>query len=61
LYDVAAISSGYELADPAAFAKRVVALMGSGEEGLASLATVVAEQPVAAEPEADKPIEPEVL
>jgi len=38
LYDVAAVSSGYELSDPGAFAKRVVALMGSGEEGLAAVA-----------------------
>ena len=33
LYDVAAVSSGYELADPAAFAARVVTLMtGEAEE-----------------------------
>merc|ERR1719310_1644249 len=42
LYDVAAISSGYELDDPAAFTKRVIALMGEGEAGLAAPATAVA-------------------
>jgi heat shock protein beta len=74
LYDIAAISSGYELNDPAAFTKRVVALMGAGEEGLAALALEVPEEPVAApeEPvaaaeveeelaEEDKPITPEVM
>ena len=37
LYDVASVSSGYELNGPAAFAKRVVALMASGDDGLAEL------------------------
>jgi heat shock protein beta len=37
LYDVAAVSSGYELNDTAAFAKRVVALMSDGEDALADL------------------------
>ena len=48
LYDVAAVSSGYEVDDPGAFAKRVVALM-SGED----LAATVADAPAAPEPEAD--------
>ena len=49
LYDVAAVSSGYEVDDPGAFAKRVVALM-SGED----LAATVADAPAPApEPEAD--------
>ena len=66
LYDVAAISSGYELSDPAAFTKRVIALMGSGEAGLAALATeaaAAAPEPAAPEAEADDdtPVEPEVL
>mmetsp|Transcript_127552 Transcript_127552/g.231945 ORF Transcript_127552/g.231945 Transcript_127552/m.231945 type:complete len:812 (+) Transcript_127552:85-2520(+) len=39
LYDVAAVSSGYEIEDTGSFAKRVVALMGSGDEGLRSLST----------------------
>ena len=39
LYDVAAVSSGYEISDPAAFAKRVVALMSGGDDALAALAT----------------------
>ena len=30
LYDVAAVSSGYEIKDPADFAKRVVSLMAEG-------------------------------
>ncbi len=30
LYDVAAVASGYEVADPGAFAKRVVAMMSGG-------------------------------
>ena len=47
LYDVAAVSSGYEVDDPGAFAKRVVALM-SGED----LAATVADAPAAPEPEA---------
>jgi len=48
LYDVAAVSSGYEVDDPGAFAKRVVALM-SGED----LAATVADAPAPApEPEA---------
>ena len=38
LYDVAAVSSGYELGDTAAFAKRVVALMSGGDDALAALA-----------------------
>jgi heat shock protein beta len=37
LYDVAAVSSGYELAEPATFAKRIVALMGGGESELATM------------------------
>jgi len=65
LYDVAAISSGYELDDPAAFTKRVIALMGEGEAGLAALATAAAAAAPADEPaaddEGDKPIEPEVV
>lgn len=42
LYDVAAVSSGYELTDPTAFAKRVVALMSDGETALADLVATVA-------------------
>merc|ERR1719443_2638827 len=38
LYDVAAVSSGYELKDAPAFAKRVVALMSNGETALSELA-----------------------
>merc|ERR1719401_2419249 len=30
IFDVAAISTGYELTDPATFSKRVIALMGNG-------------------------------
>jgi molecular chaperone HtpG len=60
LFEVAAISSGYELGDPAAFAKRVVALMGGGEEALADATDfdASAEETPAAE---DTLIEPEVL
>ena len=71
LFDVAAISSGYELNDPAAFTKRVIAIMSDGDAGLAALAT---EPPAAEEAapqaaaeeeeevaEEDKPIEPEVM
>merc|ERR1719217_2068912 len=77
LFDVAAISSGYELSDPSAFAKRVVALMGSGEEGLAAVAAEEAAQDAPKEEAAaeapkdddkdddakdeDVPITPEVL
>jgi len=39
VYDVAAVSSGYELTDASAFAKRVVALMELGVDGLAALVT----------------------
>merc|ERR1719379_1836211 len=52
LFDVAAVSSGYELTDPSAFAKRVVALMGSGEEGLAAMETSATEAAEAAPAEA---------
>ena len=45
LYDVAAVSSGYELQDPAAFAKRVVALMSDGEEALADLVSGMSSGP----------------
>ena len=38
LYDVAAVSSGYELGDTAAFAKRIVALMSGGDDALGALA-----------------------
>lgn len=34
---IASYSSGYEVADPSAFAKRVTALMADGEAGLAAL------------------------
>lgn len=75
LYDVAAVSSGYELQDPAAFAKRVVALMSDGEEALADLVsgmssgpTPVAADSLPAEGDEDSndgdeppPIVPEVL
>ena len=75
LYDVASVSSGYELNDPAAFAKRVVALMASGDDGLAELLAEMksdapaeegaakAEEKAADEGESDEdtPIEPEVL
>lgn len=73
LYDVAAVSSGYEVADPAAFAARVVRLM-TGEEPTAVVADPVAEpaagaaEVVTADPAAssskaedDAPIMPEVL
>jgi HSP90 family molecular chaperone len=36
LYDVAAVASGYELTNPGAFARRVVALMEGGEAALAT-------------------------
>jgi heat shock protein beta len=67
LYDVASVSSGYELSDTASFAKRVVALMSDGEGALADL---VAESPAAesAKPspsddgsDDDDPIVPEVV
>ena len=56
LYDVAVVSSGYELDDPSAFAKRVVALMEGGEEGLAAVAPPKAEEAAeeAAEAAADE-------
>jgi HSP90 family molecular chaperone len=72
LYDVAAVSSGYEVADPAAFASRVVRLM-TGEEPLpeaaAEPAAEAAAEPAASaaspakssEGEDDEPIMPEVL
>uniref|UniRef100_A0A7S2MDC2 Histidine kinase/HSP90-like ATPase domain-containing protein n=1 Tax=Haptolina brevifila TaxID=156173 RepID=A0A7S2MDC2_9EUKA len=41
IYDVAAVSSGYELSDPSSFAKRVVALMDGGVEALAMEGTAV--------------------
>jgi len=37
LHEVAVVSSGYEIADPGAFAKRITALMADGEAGLAAL------------------------
>ena len=77
LYDVAAVASGYELTNPGAFAKRVVALMEGGEDALAELEAAEAEAKTATEgveveapPEdevadevadEDKPIEPEVV
>ena len=42
LHDTAVVSSGYEISDPAAFAKRITALMADGEAGLAALATAAA-------------------
>ena len=70
LYEVAAVSSGYEVNDPAAFTKRITALMAGGEEALGALDSTLAdggEAPEAGEaaptdevlPE-DVPIEPEV-
>merc|ERR1719375_2263582 len=71
LYDVAAVSSGYELSDPAAFAKRVVALMANGEDALADLVAGMAESGGAgasdekneekSEEGGDDPIVPEVV
>ena len=59
LYDVAAVASGYELTNPGAFAKRVVALMEGGEESLAALealeAAAVASAEAAAVSEAAPP------
>jgi heat shock protein beta len=73
LYDVAAVASGYELTNPGAFARRVVALMEGGEAALATLEA--AEEAAAAEAEAtatgleveapdedgDTPVETEVV
>ena len=42
LHDTAVVSSGYEIADPSAFAKRITALMADGEAGLVTLATAAA-------------------
>jgi len=70
LYEVAVVSSGYEIADPGAFAKRITALMADGEAGLAALATEASSQEPASDksdeaegsklPE-DTPITPEVM
>jgi len=58
LYDVASVSSGYELADSAAFAKRVVALMSGGDEALAAMAAeAAAENTAAASKEEEAPEE----
>jgi heat shock protein beta len=43
IHDVAAVSSGYELVDAAAFAKRVVALMDGGVDALAMFAAAAGE------------------
>mmetsp|Transcript_10625 Transcript_10625/g.19646 ORF Transcript_10625/g.19646 Transcript_10625/m.19646 type:complete len:802 (-) Transcript_10625:101-2506(-) len=72
LYDVAAMSSGWDLDDPTQFSKRIVALMEGGEDALAALgdtaeAAAPAPAPAAAAPAApepakeDAPIDPEVL
>jgi heat shock protein beta len=58
LYDVAAVSSGYDLKDAPGFARRVVALMSNGESALSELAMMMAgadtvKQPPAAETSAD--------
>ena len=67
LYDVAAVSSGYEVAEPATFAKRIIALMSGGESELAAMQT---DQVKAEDDEVnskddentdDTPIEPEVM
>jgi len=48
LYEVAVVSSGYEITDPAGFARRVTALMADGEAGLEALGA----EPEPAVPEA---------
>merc|ERR1719424_1514809 len=50
LYDVAAVSSGYELADPAAFAARVVTLMTGEAEEAAEEEPPAADAPAPAVP-----------
>jgi len=57
LYDVAAVSSGYELEDPAAFAKRVVALMEDGEDALAAVSPNPPPPPPPPPPPAEPPTE----
>jgi len=70
LHEVAVVSSGYEIPDPAAFAKRITALMADGEAGLAALATEGTAAPetaveevevVATDDDEDTPITPEVV
>jgi heat shock protein beta len=76
VYDMAAVSSGWELKDPANFAKRVAALMGGGVSALGSLdgaeASKDKDEPKEAEvvedtkepkeePKEDEPITPEVI
>ena len=68
LHEVAVVSSGYEIPDPAAFAKRITALMADGEAGLAALATegaaapeTAAEEVVTPDDDEDTPITPEVV
>jgi len=63
LYDVAAVSSGYELDDPAAFAKRVVALMEDGEEALAAVSPPPppADPPPAKDDDDGKAVDAEVV
>lgn len=39
LYEVAAVTSGYEIADPAAFARRITQLMAAGSDSFQAAAT----------------------
>ncbi|KAL3912720.1 MAG: hypothetical protein SGPRY_008240, partial [Prymnesium sp.] len=52
LHEVAVVSSGYEIEDPAAFAKRITALMADGEAGLADLESASNPQPPPSPPSA---------
>jgi heat shock protein beta len=69
LFDVASVSSGYEVSDPAGFAKRVVALMSGEEEEEeeeapkeedAEKSEEEAEEEIAF-PDEEKPLTPEVI
>jgi len=64
LYDVAAMTSGYEVSDPAAFAKRVVQLMSVGatvSDAVVEESTANVEKDDAATDDGDDAITPEVM
>jgi len=64
LYDVAAMTSGYEVSDPAAFAKRVVQLMSTGatvSDAVVEESTANVEKDDAASDDGDDAITPEVM
>jgi hypothetical protein len=67
LFEVAAVSSGYEVPDPAAFARRVTELMShwpetpAGKETEGQRATEEGDKEAAEMSEEDTPIMPDVL